>query len=207
MATVSWSDPGTSGNWVDPANWTGLLGLFYPGELFLLSPLFTDNVTIEANTSLGNSAYTVFFNVPSTTIGSLEIDGGIGAANSTTLELQGGNTLTIQGGDVTFVLNEASAVIDGSGTIDLEGGLIDTLVSPNFPIGGTPAKGVFMAGTDTTGGILDLAGTGSILGTSSIVFAISSAAPSTLKFDLTGTVVATEEITIDDANQTLEVGP
>jgi hypothetical protein len=63
-----------------------------------------------------------------------------------------------------------------------------------------------MAGTDTTGGTLDLAGTGSVPISSSIVFAISSAAPSTLRFDLAGTVVSTEEITIGDANQTLEVG-
>ena len=103
------------------------------------------------------------------------------------------------------MLNEASAVIDGSGTIDLEGGLISTQASTRFP-GGILAKGLFMAGTDTTGGILDLAGTGSIPGSSSIVFAISTAAPSTLRFDLAGTVVSTEEITIDNANQTLEVG-
>jgi hypothetical protein len=204
MATVRWSNPGISGDWGDAANWTGLLGIFYPGELFAVSPLFTDNVTIEANPRLGSSAYIVTFNVPSTTIGSLEIDGGIGAANSTTLELQGGDVLTIEGG-VTFVVNEASAVIDGSGTINLQGGLIDTQVNPAFP-GGIPAKGIFMAGTDTTGGILDLAGTGSISGSSSIVFAISTAAPSTLRLDLAGTVVSTEEITIDSANQTLEIG-
>ena len=208
MPTVNWTSPGISGNWDDAADWTGLLGIFYPGQLFQLLPSFPflkDNVTIGANASLGSSGYIVTFNVPSVTISSLEIDGGIGAANSTTLELQGGNVLTIQGGGVTFVLNEASAVIDGSGTIDLEGGLIGTLVSPKFP-GGILAKGLFMAGTDTTGGILELAGTGSVPSSSSIVFAISTAAPSTLRFDLAGTVVSTEEITIDNANQTLEVG-
>ena len=49
MAIVSWRTPGTSGNWGDPVNWTGLFGLFYPGELFQLSPFFTDNVTIGDN--------------------------------------------------------------------------------------------------------------------------------------------------------------
>ena len=132
MPTVNWTTPGISGNWGDAANWTGLLGIFYPGQLFQLLPSFPflkDNVTIGANTSLGSSSYIVTFNVPSVTISSLEIDGGIGASNSTTLELQGGNVLTIQGG-VTFVLNEASAVIDGSGTIDLQGGLIGTPGQP-----------------------------------------------------------------------------
>ena len=207
MPTVNWTTPGISGNWDDAANWTGLLGIFYPGQLFQLLPSFPflkDKVTIGANTSLGNSAYIVTFNVAAATVGSLEIDGGIGAANSTTLELQGGDVLTIRGG-VTFVLNEASAVIDGSGTINLQGGLIGTQVNPAFP-GGIPAKGLFMAGTDTTGGTFDLAGAGSIPGSSSIVFAIGTAAPSTLKFDLAGTVVSTEEITIDNANQTLEIG-
>jgi Hint domain len=98
------------------------------------------------------------------------------------------------------VLNEANAVIDGSGTINLLGGLVNAT-------GLGPVKGTFMAGTDSAGGVLDLAGNVSISGSSSIVFAISTAAPSTLRFDLTGTVVSTEAITIDDANQTLEVGP
>ncbi len=195
MATVTWSVPGNSGNWDTTSNWSGLAGgESYPGQSGL-----PDDVTIGANISIGNSAYTVAFNVLNATIGSLEIDGGIGAANSTTLELQAGNTLTI-GGGITFVLNEASAVIDGSGTLNLQGGLVSAT-------GLGPSPGTFMAGTDTTGGILDLGGFGSIPGSSSIVFAISSAAPSTLRFDLAGTVVATQEITIDDANQTLEVGP
>jgi hypothetical protein len=196
MATVSWSTPGNSGNWDTTSNWSGLLGgESYPGQ----SGFLPDAVTIGANISLGNSAYTVTFNVLSATIGSLEIDGGIGASNSTTLEMHAGNTLTILGGGITFVLNEASAVIDGSGTLNLVGGLVNaTGLGPN--------PGTFMAGTGTTGGILDLAGTGSIPGSASIVFAISTAAPSTLRFDMTGAVTATQQITIDDSNQTLEIG-
>jgi hypothetical protein len=195
MAKVSWSDPGTSGFWDSTANWTGLPPReSYPGQ----KALRADKVTIGANTSLGNSAYIVTFNVPEATIGSLEVDGGLGAANSTTLELQGGDILNILGG-ITFVLNEANAVIDGSGTINLLGGLVSATT-----LG--PAKGTFMAGTDSAGGILDLSGNVSISGSSSIVFAISTAAPSTLQFDLTGSVVSTEAITIDNDNQTLEIG-
>jgi hypothetical protein len=198
MANVSWSVPGTSGNWdsTTTTNWTGLaVGESYPGQAG-----FPDAVTIGTNISLGNSAYTVTFNVLNATVGSLEIDGGIGAANSATLELQDNNTLTIlAGGGVTFVLNESSAIIDGSGTINLLGGNVSTT-------GLGPAPGTFMAGTDKTGGILDLAGTGSITGSSSIVFAIGTAKASTLEFNLAGGVVATEAITIDNANQTLEIG-
>ena len=145
-----------------------------------------------------DSAYVVTFDVPNATVGSLEIDGGIGTRNSTTLELQGNNALTILGG-VTFVLNETSAIIDGSGTINLLGGLVSTTGLGTGP-------GTFMAGTDTAGGILDLAGTGSISSSSSIVFAISTAGPSTLRFDLAGSVVTTDEITINNTNQTLEIG-
>jgi hypothetical protein len=92
MAKVSWSVPGISGDWNSTANWTGLPGReSYPGQ----KALRADHVTIGANTSLGNSAYVVTFNVPEATIGSLEVDGGIGAANSTTLELQGDGILNI----------------------------------------------------------------------------------------------------------------
>jgi hypothetical protein len=116
--------------------------------------ILADMVTIGTNISLGNSAYTVTFNVPSATIGSLEIDEGIDASNSTTQDLQGDNVLTIQG-SLTFVLNEASAVIDGSGTLNILGGLVGTT-------GLGPGPGPFILGTDTTGGILDLAGNSSI---------------------------------------------
>jgi hypothetical protein len=152
----SWGIPGNSGNWDSTTNWTGLLGgESYPGQ----SGFLPDNVTIGANISIGNSAYVVTFNVSNAIVGSLEIDGGIGAANSTTLELQGNNILTIQGG-ITFVLNEASAVIDGSGTLNIQGG-------PVSATGLGPSPGTFMVGTDTKGGIVDLAGTGSISGSSS----------------------------------------
>ena len=39
------------------------------------------------------------------------------------------------------------------------------------------------------------------------MFAIGTAAPSTLEFDLEGGVVATTAIIINNVNQTLEIGP
>jgi hypothetical protein len=198
MANVSWSVPGTSGKWDSTTKWTGLpVGESYPGQ----AGPFADAVTIGAN--IIDSPYTVTFNVPSASIGSLEIEGGIGARNATTLELEGGNTLTIQGG-LTLLLNETSAGIDGSGTIVLSGGQIGTAVSPSFP-GVTPASGTITAGTDKTGGILDLAGTGSISG--GIEFAIGTFAPTTLELNLAGSIVTTVGIKIDNDNQTLKIGP
>ena len=72
-------------------------------------------------------------------------------------------------------------------------------------LAGPLPRGSITAGTDTTGGVLDLTGTGFI--TSPFVFAIGTAAPSTLEFDLAGGVVTTTAITINNVNQTLEIGP
>ena len=108
------------------------------------------------------------------------------------------NTLIIQGG-VTLFKKDSNAAIDGAGTISVGGG-ITAIVT-----GGTPTEGFITAGTDTTGGVLDLTGTGFI--TSPFVFSIGTAAPSTLEFDLGGGVVTPGAITINNVNQTLEVGP
>ena len=44
MAKVSWSVPGTSGNWNSPSNWTGLpVSEGYPGD----DILGADDVTIS----------------------------------------------------------------------------------------------------------------------------------------------------------------
>ena len=66
-------------------------------------------------------------------------------------------------------------------------------------------EGTITAGTDTTGGVLELTGTGFI--TSPFVFAIGTAAPTTLELDLAGGVVTPNAITINNVNQTLEIGP
>ena len=187
MASVSWSNPGTSGNWDSTTNWTGLVGETYPGQFAATA----DIVTVGAT----NSAYVVTFNVASATISSLTIQGGNGASQVTTLRMTAGDTLTIQGG-VTLQKKGSPAAIDGAGTISVSGGITAT--------GGTSSEGMVTAGTGTTGGVLDLTGIGFVSG--SFLFTIGTAAPSTLEFNLAGGVT-TGAITIGDVDQTLEVGP
>ena len=105
-------------------------------------------------------------------------------------------TLIIQGG-ATFLKKDSPAAVDGAGTISVGGGITAT--------GATGSEGTITAGTDTTGGVLDLTGTGSI--SSPFVFAKGTAAATTLEFDLSGGAIAPPAITIDNANQTLEIGP
>ena len=188
MPNVDWTDPGSSDNWSVTTSWTGLVGASYPGQ-FAAS---ADIVTIGAS----NSAYVVTFNVPSATISSLTIEGGNGTPHDTILQMTADNTLIIQGG-VTLFKKDSNAAIDGAGTISVGGELRAS--------GATGSEGFITAGTDTTGGVLDLTGTGFI--TSPFVFAISIAAPSTLEFDMGGGVVTPGAITINNVNQTLEVGP
>ena len=188
MPNVSWRVPGTSGNWNSATNWTGLVGESFPGQVGSAG----DIVTIGGT----NGAYIVTFDVLSATIGSFTIEGGNGASQVTTLRMTAGDTLNIQGG-VTLLKKGSPAAIDGAGTISATGGITAA--------GGTPNEGTITAGTGTTGGVLDLTGTGFI--TSPFVFAIGTAAPSTLEFNLAGGVVASAAITINNANQTLEVGP
>ena len=188
MPNVSWRVPGTSGNWNSATNWTGLVGESFPGQVGSAG----DIVTIGGT----NGAYIVTFNVLSATIGSFTIEGGNGASQVTTLRMTAGDTLNIQGG-VTLLKKGSPAAIDGAGTISAGGGIT--------AVGSTGSEGTITAGTDTTGGVLVLTGTGFI--TTPFVYAIGTAAPSTLEFDLAGGVVATAAITINNVNQTLEVGP
>ena len=187
MPNVDWTDPGTTGNWSDTANWTGLVGEIYPGQI----GAFGDVVTIGAS----NSAYVVTFNVPSATVSSLTIEGGNGTPHPTILRMTAGTTLNIAGG-VTLFKKDSNASIDGAGTLSVSGGITTA--------GATPSEGIITAGTDTTGGVLELTGTGFI--TTPFVFAISAAAPSTLAFNLLGGVQTATAITINNVNQTLEIG-
>ena len=187
MTNVSWGNPGTSSGWSTTANWTGLVGgELYPGQ----SP--GDTVTIGGT----NGAYVVTFDVSTATISSLSIEGGNGANHVTTLRMMGG-TLNITGG-ATFLKKDSPAALDGAGTISVGSGGI----TATGPVG---SEGAITAGTATTGGVLDLTGTGFI--TSPFVFAIGTAAATTLDFDLAGGVIAPTAITINNVNQTLEIGP
>jgi collagen type I/II/III/V/XI/XXIV/XXVII alpha len=187
MPNVDWTDPGTAGNWSSATNWTGLVGESYPGQVAAIG----DMVTVGA----ANGAYVVTFDVPTATLSSLAIEGGNGGSQVTTLRMTAGNTLNIQGG-VTLLKKGSPAAIDGAGTISVGGGITAT--------GGTPTEGMITAGTDTTGGVLELTGTGFV--SSPFLFGIGTAVPSTLDFNLAGGV-ATGAITIDNVNQTLEIGP
>ena len=113
----------------------------------------------------------------------------------TTLRMLAGNTLAILNG-VTFRKKDIPAAIDGAGTISVSGA-ISTF--------GAGSEGTITAGTDQTGGVLELTGTGFI--TTSFVFAIGTAAPSILEINLAGGVVSSAAIIIDNVNQTLEIGP
>jgi hypothetical protein len=188
MPNVSWSVPGISANWNGATNWTGLLvGTSYPGQTAV-----GDIVTIGAS----NTTYVVTFNVPTATISSLTIEGGNGANHFTTLRMTAGSTLDIQGG-ITLLKTDSPAAIDGAGTISVSGGIT--------ALGPTGSEGTITAGTDTTGGVLELTGAGFI--NSPFVFAVGTAAPTTLEFNLAGSALSPTAITIDNVNQTLEIGP
>ena len=73
MANVSWSNPGTSGDWSSTTHWAGLTG----GESYPGSSL-GDSVTIGGS----NSTYVVTFDVSTATISSLDIEGGNGSVQS-----------------------------------------------------------------------------------------------------------------------------
>jgi len=186
MPNVDWSDPGTSGNWDSATNWTGLAGgTSYPGQVV------ADTVTIGSS----NGAFVVTFDVLSATLNSLTVEGGNGGSHETILRMTAGDTLNILGG-VTLLKKDSPAAIDGAGTISVGGAI---------SFAGTPTEGTITAGTDTTGGVLDLTGTGFI--TSPFAFAIGTVAPSTLEFNLAGGVITPNAITINNVNQTLEIGP
>jgi hypothetical protein len=185
MANVSWSNPGTSGDWSSTTHWAGLTG----GESYPGSSL-GDSVTIGGS----NSTYVVTFDVSTATISSLDIEGGNGSNHFTTLQMTAGATLNILGG-VTLLKKDTPAGIDGAGRIAVAGAVTALGAS----------SGLITAGTATSGGVLDLTGTGFI--TSPFVFAIGAVAPTTLEFDLAGGVSSPAAITINNINQTLEVGP
>ena len=96
-----------------------------------------------------------------------------------------------------------------NGTIKIDGGTLTdaagiTLTSPAALTGsGTVAANTALSGTGTvtaSGGTLDLLGTVN----SGLVLAIATGSPSTLKID--GTATSAAAITLNNANQTLEIG-
>ncbi len=156
----------------------------------------------------GSAVYTVTMVAPSNaafdSVNSLTInDAGLGA----TLNVNN-QTLTIGSTSATAVNLSGANVhitIDG-GTINDAGGI--NLAAGSSLLGfGTVSVGAAIAGSGTLGtsnaaGTLTLTGAGSV--SSGVVLSINSAAATALDFNLAATSAAA--ITINSANQTLEVG-
>ena len=180
MATVSWKNPGTSGNWDSAANWTGLPGdETFPGQV----PADADAVTL--NSGVSATDYVVTFNVTSASLDSLSV---ASSTATTTLQMTTGDTLIAN----VVELVDPRSTIDGAGTISA-GDLIGNI-------------GTIEAGTASTGGTLDLTGAGVLASFGTGDLAIGDAAPTTLEFDLAGGADTASAISITNANQTLEVG-
>ena len=99
-----------------------------------------------------------------------------------------GDTLTAN----LVELVDPRSTIDGAGTISA-GELIGNI-------------GTISAGTDSTGGTLDLTGAGVLASFATGNLAIGDAAPTTLEIDHAGGADSASALSITDANQTLEVG-
>ena len=135
----------------------------------------------------------------------LKIDGTATSAAAITLN-NANQTLEI-GASASLTINAAQTATNG--TIKIDGGTLTdasgiTLTSPAALTGlGTIAANTALSGTGTvtaSGGTLDLLGTVN----SGLVLAIGTTAGSLLKID--GTAVSASAITLNNANQKLEIG-
>ena len=188
MANVNWSDPGTSGNWSSSTNWTGLVGgKSYPGQLV------ADTVTIGAS----NGAYVVTFDVRVRPLVPSPSREGTARTHETILRMTAGDTLNILGG---VTLSQEGLSCCHRWCRNHFGRRRD------HRSGGRPVpRGQSQPARTQTGGVLELTGAGFI--TTPFVFAIGTAAPTTLEFNLAGGVISPTAITINNVNQTLEIGP
>ncbi len=117
---------------------------------------------------------------------SITMNGNPASSRFTTLTLTAGNSLATSGA-ITFNGTAATNVINGAGTLNAGTGITGT--------------GTLLAGTATSGGTLDVFG--SIA--TGVVLSIGTAAASDLMIEGVATSAAT--IAINNANQTLEIGP
>jgi hypothetical protein len=146
-------------------------------------PLAIDPLTI------GNATQTTAFTLTVDTAAlaaSITMNGNPASSRFTTLTLTAGNSLATSGA-ITFNGTAATNVINGAGTLTAGGGMTGT--------------GTLLAGTATSGGTLDVFG--SIA--TGVVLSIGTAAASDLMIEGVATSAAT--IAINNANQTLEIGP
>jgi hypothetical protein len=147
-----------------------------------LVPTSADTVTIGFGSN--SNTFTVTEDAATATASTLKIDGdALGGNNPVTLSMVG-NALTV---GTTVVLNNDQSKISGFGTLSAGGAI--------------SGSGTITA----TGGLLDLTGAGSL--SSGPVLTIGTAVGSTLEIDLAGAATSANPITINNAAQTLEVGP
>src|ERR1700722_13376893 len=146
-------------------------------------PLAIDPLTI------GNATQATAFTLTVDTAAlaaSKTMNGNPASSRFTTLTLTAGNSLATSGA-ITFDGTAATNVINGAGTLNAGTGITGT--------------GTLLAGTATSGGTLDVFG--SIA--TGVVLSIGTAAASDLMIEGVATSAAT--IAINNANQTLEIGP
>ena len=176
----TWKGSGSTAN-PGSGNWN-TAGNWSPSGV----PLAADPLTI-GNTAQ-NQAFTL--TVDTAAVAASIAMNGTAASNSfTTLTLTTGNSLTTSGA-ITFNGTAATNVINGAGTLNAVGGIAT----------GPSAAGTLLAGTATSGGTLDVFG--SIA--SGVVLSIGTAAASDLKIE--GAATSAAAISINNANQTLEIG-
>jgi collagen type I/II/III/V/XI/XXIV/XXVII alpha len=163
---------------------TGTSGIWSTPANWTGAVVPTSGSDVSIGTTSQGSASAVTENT-SITINSLTMAGnnGGGGTRKTTLAVTPGATLTV--GNITF---DANSIINGTGTLIANGSI--------------SGGGVITASS----GLLDFTGTGSIASGGAILN-IGTAVASTLEIDLAGGVTSAAAISINNKNQTLEIGP
>ncbi|MEK9283021.1 Ig-like domain-containing protein [Bradyrhizobium sp. ISRA442] len=185
MAAKTWTGGGStgnpnSGNWSSSGNWS-------PSGV----PAAGDDVTIGGNSG---GSYTVTLDVSSAALNSLTMNFN----NTATLLIGSGKTLNVTN---TVSLNSTNIISMSGGTVNA-GTLALIAPSANVTGFGTLSISGHYTGTGkltANGGTLDVFGTVD----SGVVLTIGTSSNSNLKLEGTATSAA---ITINNANQTLEIG-
>jgi hypothetical protein len=174
LATRTWT--ATSGDWTDPANWDN--------GAYSLPPQAGDDVFLPS----GSAAYTVTLSSATPVLGSLALGQYGGSKNAIVLQLNAGASLVTTGA----ISIAKYATIEGQGTLDAGGGF--KIIYGGH---GTPS---ILAGTATSGGLLDVAG--ALAYGVNVGFA-NAAYATTLKLEGANSL---KSIAITSNTQTLELG-
>ena len=202
MATKYWR--GGNGNW-SASTWATTA----TGAANTAPPAAGDTVILENLLSEVSASYTLTVNSNTNAIASLQIGDG-GNTNSVTLVIASGVTLDVAGA-ITVNLSSGgsnTAQIQMSGTATLDAATLNLTGTGGGPTGLVTGSGTLnVSGHITTGShVTASGGTLDVFGTidSGAVLAIGTAAASTLKLE--GTATSSAAISINNANQTLEIG-